>query len=743
MRWISFLLPLAMAVPEARAAASAATEPDAGFLDQYAATRRFQAGLPTTIRVAPDGDAVLFLRSGPRDFVQSLYEFDVASGQERVLLRPEDILGGGEERLSVEERAHRERQRISSHGIVAYRLSQDGKRILVPLGGRLFVIDRATGSHKELTGSPGFPLDPQISPDGAQVACVRDGDLYVIDIDSGRERRLTTGASETLRHGEAEFVAQEEMDRFSGYWWSPDSKQIAYEESDLTGVEPMHILDPAHPEAEPNTFRYPRAGAKNAVVRVGVISVGGGATTWLSWNRDQYPYLARVIWSKNAPLTILVTNRLQTEEKLLSADPRNGATQDLLVERDKAWLNLDAKMPHWLPDGQAFLWTTERRGSWQLEERARDGKLVRELTPVSFPMSDFAGVDDAGHAYVRGGDDPTQKQIFRVAIGGPTSAPEAVTTSPGVHEAEFGEPAGVWVHTIRRTDQMPEFEVLDAKGQVRGRIGSLAETPGISLHATFETVGPRETRVLVLRPKDFQPGLRYPVIVSVYGGPTAQTVLRTMQDHLLPQWFADHGYIVVSIDGRGTPNRGRDWERVIKGDLIKTALADQVEALQALMRKRPEMDASRVGIYGWSFGGYFSAMAVMQRPDVFAAAVAGAPVVDWRDYDTFYTERYMGLPDENRAGYDSASVLTYAPRLERPFLLVHGTVDDNVYFLNSMKLVDGLFRAGKLFEFLPLAGFTHMVPDPVVTSRLYGRIESFFDQHLGKSTARSGDTSRL
>lgn len=734
MKWI-FLLPLlAMSAPEAQAAKPPpSTGPDAGFLDQYAATRRFQAGLPTTIRVTSGGEAVLFLRSGPRDFVQSLYEFNVATGKERVLLRAEDMVKGGDEKLSPEERAHRERQRISSRGIVSFKVSEDGDRILVPLGSRLFILDRATGDHTELKGSPGFPIDPQLSPDGHKVACVRDGDLYIFDVDSGREHRLTTGATETLRHGEAEFVAQEEMDRFSGYWWSPDSKYIAYEESDLSGVEELHILDPAHPEAEPNAFRYPRPGAKNAVVRLGVLPADGGATTWLTWDRERYPYLTKVTWTKNAPLTVLVANRLQTEEKLLAADPRSGATHELLVERDPAWINLDPKMPRWLSDGSAFLWTTEQRGWRQLELHAKDGKLLRELTTLGFRMTDFVGLDESRHvAWVRGGANPTEQQIFRVPLDKGQPQPEQVTTIPGVHEAELAENGGVWVHTLRRMDAMPSFEVRGGVDELRGRLTSVAETPSIQLHPLFNTVGSHDIFTLLLRPKDFRQGQRYPVIVSVYGGPTVQTVLQNMQEHLLQQWFADHGFLVVCIDGRGTPGRGRDWERVIKGDLIKTALADQVDALQALARLHKEMDATRVGIYGWSFGGYFSAMAVMQRPDVFQAGVAGAPVVDWRDYDTFYTERYMGLPDANRAGYDSASVLTYAARLSRPLLLVHGTVDDNVYFLHSMKLVDALFRAGKPFEFLPLAGFTHMVPDPVVTERLYGRIESFFADKLGK-----------
>jgi len=232
------------------------------------------------------------------------------------------------------------------------------------------------------------------------------------------------------------------------------------------------------------------------------------------------------------------------------------------------------------------------------------------------------------------------------------------------------------------------------------------------------------------------------VILSVYGGPIFQKVLQSARAYLIEQWLADHGFIVVSIDGRGTPGRGRAWERAIKGNLIRIPLADQVEALRALAAEHPEMDLSRVGVYGWSFGGYFSAIAGMQRPDVFLAAVAGAPVVDWHDYDTHYTERYMDLPESNPNGYKAASVLTYAARLKIPLLIVHGTVDDNVYFLHSMKLCEALFRAGKPFEFLPLAGFTHMVPDPLVTASLYHRIEAFLERHVARgepTAAQAGD----
>ncbi len=702
------------------------------FLEQYAATRRFAAGQPTAIKLAPDGSAVLFLRSGPRSFVQDLYEFDTATGQERVLLTVESILKGAEEHLSAEERARRERMRISARGITSYEVSKDGTKILVPLSGRLFVIERAAAKVTELVSDKGYPIDPRFSPDGRYVACVRNGDLYVFDIPTKTERRLTTGASDTTTHGLAEFVAQEEMDRREGYWWSPDSGAIAYQETSTDGLEIMHILDATNPVQKPDSWPYPRPGKKNAEVRLGVIPSNGGEIKWVSWDAQKYPYLAKVVWSENAPLTILVQNREQTEEVLLSVDEATGKTSLLLVERDEAWLNIDAAMPKWLRDGSAFLWTTEQRGCRQLELRHRDGTLNGALTSADFTLKGFIDVDDhRGLVYVQGTDDPTQTHLYRVSL---KAAPEScvrLTSQEGLHNAIFSENHDVYVHTGTTTEGRRLFVVRRSDGMEIGSLRSVAEQPPLvpKIERTMVGGDPAFHAVLV-RPRSFNSEHRYPVIVSVYGGPHAQTVIASPLAYPLHQWVADHGFIVVSIDGRGTPSRGRDWERAIKGNFIEVPLADQVAGLRALGKKYRELDLDRVGIYGWSFGGYFSAMAVMRRPDVFDAGVAGAPVADWLDYDTHYTERYLGLPERNSDGYKASSALTYASRLSKPLLIIHGTTDDNVYFLHSLKLSNELFRAGREHDFLPLSGFTHMVADPLVTKSLYARIVRYFQEHL-------------
>jgi len=704
------------------------------FLAQYAATSRFRRGRPTEITVTPDGRSVLFLRSGPRSFVQDLFEHDVVTGREHVVVAADSLLRGAEERLTPEELARRERQRDTGRGVASYRLSRDGRRILLPLSGKLFVLERADGSLREVRSAPGAPIDPQFSPDGDRIACVRNQDLYVIDLASGDERRLTEGGGGSVSYGTAEFVAQEEMGRHEGYWWAPDGRTIACQRTDLGGVERLSIADPAHPERPAQTWPYPRAGGTNAEVTLELVPVDGGRAIPVDWDRARYPYLAAVVWQENAPLTLLVQNRAQSEELLLAVDRQTGATTTILAEGDPAWLNLWTGMPKWLADGRSFLWITEREGAAQLELRGRDGRLLRALTPPEPGLRPGIHLDEArGTVWIRRGDDPTQVQLLRVPLDARRGGRAPVATEPGQHGMVFARTGGAWVHTVTPLAGPPRWEVRRADGRVAGELRSLAEMPLVTPRPEFTTVGD-STRfhAVILRPRDFEPGLRYPVIVSVYGGPHSQTVVASAWNYFVQQWLADQGFIVVSIDGRGTPGRGRDWERATRGDLIGLPLKDQVEALMALGRRHPEMDLARVGITGWSFGGYFTTLALERRPDVFRAGVAGAPVTDWRDYDTHYTERYMGLPDENRAGYEATSALTWAKDLTVPLLILHGTADDNVYFFHSLKLCDALFRAGRSFELVPLRGYTHMVADSVGVTQVHGRIVRHFRRHLGE-----------
>lgn len=718
------------------------TEPEDGFLEAYSETNRFRLGHPRSFQILPDGTGLFFLRSGARSRVGRLFFFDATAGEEREFLNAETLLGSAEEEeLSAEEAARRERMRLTASGIASYRLSRDGDKLLVPLSGRLFLVDRATvgeeGGIRELESEAGGAIDPQFSPDGSHIATVREGDLYVIDAATGAEMRLTTRRGPEIQNGLAEFVAQEEMSRMRGFWWSPDGQSIAYQETDHAGMERMHILDPMHPESEPRAWPYPRPGEANASVRLGIIPISGGETRWVEWERERFPYLCSVVWPTEGPLTVLVQDREQEHESLRTVDPADGSTQELLAEEDAAWINLDQTVPRWLPGGEEFLWSSERTGEWRLEVRAADGTLARTITPEGFGYRGLAAVDEeAGVAWVTASAEPTETHVYRVNLDG-EGEPSRLSEERGEHAAHVGRDGSLWVHERRTGDGTIVAAVRNAEGAELETLVSEVEALPFRPNVTHETVGRREWRTVVTRPRNFDESLRYPVILYVYGGPHARLVSASPRGYLLSQWQADHGYIVVTIDGRGTPARGREWERTIDGDFISAPLEDQVEALQQLGDLHPEMDLERVGVWGWSFGGYFSAMAVLRRPDIFRVGVAGAPVSEWRDYDTHYTERYLGLPEEadTEGLYHASSVLTYAaeevePEDLRPLLVIHGTADDNVYFSHALKLQNTLFRSGRPVDLVALSGLTHMVPEPTVMSRMHARIMAYFEAHL-------------
>lgn len=708
-----------------------ATTPTAhaeALLDQFARTWRFRLGAPESVRITPDGREVLFLRSGPRDFVRDLFAFDVATGVERRLLTAAELLGGAEESLTAEERARRQRQRMAARGIASFQLSGDGARILFPLSGKLYVYDRASRRVRVLAEEGGAPVDPRWSPDGRKVSCVRGGELHVIDAEGGAQRAVTSGATGGVTHATAEFVAQEEMDRMAGYWWSPDSATLAYQETDEREVERFQIADPMHPERAPDSFAYPRAGRRNAVVRLGLVPASGGATTWVRWDREAFPYLASATWDPGAPLTILVQNRAQTEERLLAVAP-DGSTRELLRETDAAWVNIDPSMPRWLPDGQAFLWSTERGGRWQVELRRADGSLDRVVVPPDVGYRRLVHVDGARRvARFLASDEQSQQHVWRTSLEA-NAAPQRETTQPGEHDAVAGS-GGVRVVHRNALDEASTWRVMRDDDAV-GALTSNVEEPALAPRVELVNVGDEQFRAAIVRPSNHRAGARYPVLLMVYGGPHAQMVGSARGRFILAQYFAEQGFVVVSLDGRGTPHRGRDWERAIHRAFGEVPLEDQVRGLQALGARYPELDLERVGIYGWSFGGYLSALAMLRRSDVFRAGIAGAPVTDWLDYDTHYTERYLGVPTgSDDPAYRQSSLLTWTEGLQRPLLVFHGTADDNVYFLHGIRLSDALFRAGRTHEFVPLAGSTHSVADPAVAQALYRHMAAFLRRNV-------------
>ena len=703
---------------------------DTNYLRKHAETRGFMLGRPVRPKPTPDGKSVLFLRARQPSTKLALFEFDVSTRQTRELLSPETVLKGAEEKLTPEEKARRERMRVASGGFTDFQLDEIGKQILLGLSGRLYLYDRDAAKVREL--STGTVIDPKFRPDGGAIAYVRDNDVYVFDLAADKEKRITTGGTEKKTNGLAEFVAQEEMARFSGFWWSPDGKSIAYEEADAGGVEVWHVADPFRPEANPQSFFYPRPGKANVKVRLGIVPVAGGDTVWIEWDAKRFEYLTGVRWDLKGPLTITLQNRLQQEIALFRVDPATGKTTQLVHETDTTWLNLYQDVPRWLEDGD-FLWTTQTADGSQLQRHRADGTLRSVIVPAGLSYRGIVALLEKKNLVVcQSGTDPTTSFVARFPLAGSDARPDWIHKGlAGLDSVSFARDGAVYVLTSSTTNQMPQSVVYAADDKRLGELPSLAEEPPFKPNVSIEKVGDGQGfYTAVVRPRSFDAKKRYPVVLYVYGGPTALMVQSGMGSWLLPQWLADQGFVVAVVDNRGTPHRGRAWERAVYGKFGSVPLDDQVNGLRALGEKYPEMDLERVGVYGWSFGGYLSALAVLRRPDVFKAAIAGAPVVDWEDYDTHYTERYLGLPKDNEAAYKEASLLTYAAELKRPLLLVHGTADDNVYFRHTLKLADALFRAGRDFDVLPLSGLTHRGPS-TVPHHLFVRYGTYFRNHLG------------
>ena len=718
---------------------------DPSFLKDYAETFRFRRGAPTSITPLNDG-SILFLQSPPRSPVQSLMRFDPASRSTSPLFAPID-----QRTLTTEEKARLERTRSTARGIRSFEYHPETNSILIPLGVSCTIYNLATKESFDTQEFDAPLIDPQLSPDGALLAYVRNGDLYSYNIISRTETRLTLDASEHITSGLAEFVAQEEMDRQHGFWWSPDSQRILYQRTDTAALETFSIADPRDPAKPAQTWPYPRAGTANAEITLHIASAAGGSTVDIHWDREQYPYIATVRWPKNEYPIILVQNREQTEQSLLAvARTRDQHAAEKLGERaytkftesDSKWLNLDQQMPRFFESTPNFLWTSERKGAWQLELHTMTvaGYARVALTPPTPNYRGICHVDETNKRVIyRAADDPRFANLYSADLAYEPSAPTLLTPNqPGIHDAVFSKDGKTLVHTFIPLYGEPQYlvrRVTDpAKplGEIVASLPNNAERPATEPNLSLETIdhpdGP--FYAALIKPRNFSPARKYPVIVHVYAGPHAQRVSANPSQYFLDQYIADHGFIVCWIDGRGTPYRGRDWERTIKGNFIDIPLQDQVNAFNKLAESHPEMDTTRVGIFGWSFGGYFSAMAAMRAPETFKCAVAGAPVCEWEDYDTHYTERYIGTPQANPEAYEVSNVLTYADQLAMPLLIIHGTADDNVYMTHSLKMSDALTRKGIDHDFLPLAGHTHLVAEPEIVEQLYTRIIRFFQHHL-------------
>ncbi|WP_344381537.1 S9 family peptidase [Streptomyces thermolineatus] len=698
------------------------------FPRQYARTQRFTLGAPRSFTVSPDGARTLFLRSSSgTDRAGALWVLDTDSGGERIAADPAVLLGGAEEKLSEEERARRERSREGGAGIVGYAVDAAVELAAFPLSGRLFTAELRAGTARELD-VPGPVLDPRPSPDGRHVAYVADGALRVVGADGDGDRALAEPEAEGVTWGLAEFVAAEEMQRSRGYWWSPRSDRLLAARADDSPVRRWWIADPAEPGREPAEVAYPAAGTPNAEVRLFVLGLDGSRTE-VEWDRARHPYLARVHWSAGGPPVLQVQSRDQRSQMVLAADPDTGRTTPLHAEEDPDWLELFPGVPAWTPDGR-LVRIEDKAGvrSLVVGDRPRTGAQLHVQAVLDVGEEDVLVSASAGPEGP--GDETGQVHVYRVDGYGA----ERVSDGPGVHSAvRSGDVTVLSSSSPERSGAL--VRVLRGGRQV-AQIASHAARPVLTARPRLLTAGPRRIPAAVLLPTGYreQDG-PLPVLMDPYGGPHARRVLAAQNAHLTSQWFADQGFAVVVADGRGTPGHGPAWEKAIAGDLAAVTLEDQVDALHALAGDHP-LDVGRVAIRGWSYGGYLAALAVLRRPDVFHAGVAGAPVTDWRLYDTHYTERYLGMPQERPEVYARNSLVTDeglsgAAETHRPLMIVHGLADDNVVVAHSLRLSSALLAAGRPHEVLPLSGVTHMTPQEQVAENLLLFQVDFLKRSLG------------
>jgi dipeptidyl-peptidase-4 len=639
-----------------------------------------------------------------------LWSFDVARGEERLLADPA-TLGGAEEDLPPEELARRERLREQAGGIVDFATDRGVRTVAFALSGRLWLASAETAEARELAVSHPV-LDPRPDPTGTTVAYVNNGALRVVGVDGHGDQAVVEPDGPEVTFGLAEFVAAEEMGRTRGYWWSPGGDALLVGRVDTSPVNRWYIADPAHPDRRPQEVAYPAAGTANADVSLWLVGLDGSRRE-VEWDRATFEYVVTARWAA-AALLIVVQSRDQRRMQVLEVDPATGSTRLRREDADPSFLDIVGGTPGVMDDG-AVVWTVDADDTRRL---VIGDKVV---TPPGLQVRSVLDVD-GDTVLFSGSEEPTEIHLWTASSGVVSRA----TSEPGVHS---GRRAGGTTVVFSRSLERDGTEVTVRRGDAAvGTITSFAQTPVLTPRVTIDALGPRQLRTVVLWPSDHQSGAGpLPVLLDPYGGPGAQRVTSSRDAFLVSQWFADQGFAVVVIDGRGVPGRGPAWDRSIRGDFATPVLEDQVDGLHRAAAIHPDLDLERVAIRGWSFGGFVAALAVLRRPDVFHAAVAGAPVTDQRLYDTHYMERYLGHPAEEPANYDRCSLLSDAPNLRRPLLLIHGLADDNVVVAHTLRLSAALTVAGRPHSVLPLSGVTHMTPqEEVAENRL--RLELDFLQ---------------
>ena len=693
------------------------------------------------VALSPDGKRVTYLKGKPEAAnVQDLWAADVKGGEPYRLIDSAALSSGAKE-LSEAEKARRERARVSARGIVEYSWDKQGRFILVPLDGDLYLDNVADGKVTRLTETLGDEVDAKVSPKGGYVSYVRDQNLYIKPVAGGAETALTTEGKDALSFGVAEFIAQEELSRATGYWWSPDEARIVYSRVDENGVDIVPRADIGPAGATVVNQRYPRAGRPNAVVDLFVRDLASGKVVQLDLGANKDIYVARVAWAQDGK-TIYV-QRLSRDQKtldLIAFDPATGKGRTILTETDPHFIELLDNFRA-LKDG-TFLWGSERDGNSHLYRYAANGKLIAQITHGEWPVDKLEGVDEARQVAIFGAsmDSPLERRIYEVSYAKP-SKPKALTSAGGWWSAKVADAGGAFAGSYSDPKTPPQTALYSADGK---RVRWIEENRLAEGHAYWpyaSTLPVPEFGALkaadgsalyyeILKPTGFDPTKKYPAIVSVYGGPHAQRVTRGWHSPN-ERTYLEAGYVVFKLDNRGSGNRSAAFKRALDRKLGTVEVDDQLQGAK-FMQGLPYVDADRLGVMGWSYGGFMTLMLLTAPNTPFKAGAAGAPPTEWSLYDTAYTERYMGKPDENKAGYAYSDINTRLDALKPgSLLLLHGMADDNVIFENSTRVISALQKKAIPFEMALYPGERHSAPGSKTKglSVLKTHLE-FFDRKL-------------
>jgi dipeptidyl-peptidase-4 len=694
------------------------------------------------LKVSPDGARVTFLRGREDNQYQlDLWEYNMKDKTTRRLVDSKVLVP--EENLSDAEKARRERARTAAlKGIISYSWSPDGKQLLVPLAGNLYLVDLARPDQARLVAT-GNVIDPKISPKGKYVSFVRDQNLFVIDLKTGKERQLTTDGKGTVHNGEAEFVAQEEMHQFTGYYWAPDDSALAFRWYDEAQVPVARRFEIYADRTDVVEQRYPAAGDRNAIVGLKIVSPETGVVRDVDLGANKDIYLVRADWSADAKaLFFQRQSRDQKTLELISVDAATLAQRPMLTETAKTWTTINDDL-RFLDSGKGFIWSSERTGRNHLYLYDMNGKLQHAISKGEWGFDDLLAVDEkAGKVYVSANKDAVyDKQVYALALNGSTAdKPKRVTQADGWHDSSFSRHGEVFVDTWSDPANPPQVSIRRPDGSLIAWVekNEVNEShpyykyKSDLLPVEFGSMKAKDGQTLyysVIKPWHFDANKKYPVYLSTYGGPHAQHVQRKWDGAHFDQYMAQQGYVVFRLDNRGSSRRERVFTDAIYRNLGKVEVEDQLTGIDWL-GTQSYVDSKRIGVYGWSYGGFMSLRLLSQGSDKIAAGVSGAPVTDWRLYDTHYTEQFMDKPSENEDGYKQSTVFAHVDGLKSKLLLIHGMADDNVLFTNTTKMIDALVNRGVQFELMTYPGAKHGVSSRTAKRHVQTYIDAFFRKNL-------------